>query len=137
GACNRPEEVQGVHTPRSPNMAVDMTDMKILAILAVVFVLAAILSAVAAYFLLAPGPRRRRAFGRAQRLLQQGEWQAAVAAVEAIPSQGLSSAWQQKLANTAGDAYQLGGDALLVAKSYEESLRHFLTAANLLGLDED
>ncbi len=110
--------------------------MKEFAILAVLLLLVAGL-AVGAFFLFAPAPRRWRAFARAQRLLQQGDWQAALVGVEAIPAQGLSTAWQAKLANTAGEAYQLGGDQLLQEKNYDTSLHNYLTAAHLLGLDEN
>src|SRR6516164_8910988 len=109
--------------------------MKELAIVAVLVVLVAGL-AVGAFFLFAPAPRRWRRFARAQRSLQHGDWQAALAVIEAIPSRGLAPAWQAKLANTAGEAYQLGGDLLSQEKKYEESLQHYLTAAHFLSLDE-
>ncbi len=110
--------------------------MKWFALIAVVFVLVAVLAAVGAFFLFAPAPRRWRAFARAQRLLQQGDWRTAIAAVEAIPSEGLSPAWQQKLGNAAGEAYQFGADLLLQEKSYEDSLRYYLRAADMLDHDE-
>jgi tetratricopeptide (TPR) repeat protein len=85
----------------------------------------------------APGPRRRRAFGRAQRRLQEGGWEDALAMIQAIESQGpLSPAWQESLRNTAGECHHLAADQALKEKDYEGALRHYVTAAPLLKADE-
>ncbi len=83
------------------------------------------------------GPRRRRAFARAQRLLAQGHWQDALTVLEAIQAEPrLSAVWQTRVRNAAGEAHVLGGEQFLKEKRYEESLQHFLTAAPLLNVDE-
>jgi tetratricopeptide (TPR) repeat protein len=83
------------------------------------------------------GPRRRRAFARAQRLLAQGAWAEALAVLEALRAEPrLSAVWQARVRNAAGEAHVLGGEQLLKEKRYEESLQHFLTAAPLLAVDE-
>jgi tetratricopeptide (TPR) repeat protein len=83
------------------------------------------------------GPRRRRAFGRAQRLLAQGTWSEALASLNAIRAEPrLSAVWQARVRNAAGESHVLGGEQFLKEKRYEDSLQHFLTAAPLLAVDE-
>jgi tetratricopeptide (TPR) repeat protein len=85
----------------------------------------------------APGPRRRRAFGRAQKLLDAGSWKEALALVEAQQPARLPEPWKGRLRGAAGECHQQAGEATLKEKRYEEALEHFLTAAPLLGQDED
>src|SRR5262249_50718198 len=84
----------------------------------------------------APGPRRRRAFSRAERLLEGGSWQQALALVEAQDSPGLSEAWRGRLRAAAGECHLRAADAALKEKRYEDALRHLQTATPLLALDE-
>src|SRR5881227_3771485 len=83
------------------------------------------------------GPRRRRAFARAQRLLQQGAWSQALALAQALQAEPrLSPAWRGRLRTLAGECHQRASDQSLKEKRYEDSLRHLLEATALLGLDE-
>ena len=94
-------------------------------------------AAVILWFVLGPGPRRGRAFARGQRLFQKGDWRNALAiAVEMKKGGRLSALWQGKLHNLEGECHRAGGEAKLRDKSYEESLRYFQRAADLLSLDE-
>src|SRR5881275_898905 len=81
--------------------------------------------ALALWLALGPGPRRRRAFARAQRLLDAGAWEQALAIVESLrASSGLSAAWQDRLRSAAGEAHQLASDEALKEKRFEDALRH-------------
>jgi tetratricopeptide (TPR) repeat protein len=89
------------------------------------------------WLLLGRGPRRRRAFRRAQRLLQEGSWLNALQLVEAIRQQGnLSTAWQDRLRELAGECHQEATNSALKDKRYEDALQHALTASSLLDLNE-
>jgi tetratricopeptide (TPR) repeat protein len=108
----------------------------ILAALAFFFVLL-VAAGVGAWLLFAPGPRRGRALKAAQRQLQEGRWQEALAAVEKLNAeQNLSPEWQGRLRHVAGESHQFAADQSLQAKRYEEALQHYLTAAPLLGVPE-
>jgi tetratricopeptide (TPR) repeat protein len=83
------------------------------------------------------GPRRGRAFGRAQELLEQGCWEEAQTILAELQAQGrLSSAWQDRLRGAAAECHQRAGDQLLKEKRFEDSLQHYLQAATLLGQDQ-
>jgi tetratricopeptide (TPR) repeat protein len=83
------------------------------------------------------GPRRRRAFARAQRAQQQGAWKEALATLEALKAEStLSAAWQARLRTAQGECHQTAGDQALKEKNYEDSLEHYLAAVPLLQLDE-
>src|SRR5581483_9136939 len=57
-----------------------------------------LLSLLALWWALGPGPRRRRALARARRLLQAGNWAEALAMVRGLRQRGrLSAAWRQRL----------------------------------------
>ena len=59
------------------------------------------------------GPRRRRAFARAQRLLAQGHWQEALTVLEALRAEPrLSAVWQARVRNAAETASALTGSGL-------------------------
>ncbi|MFO0845449.1 MAG: hypothetical protein U0797_24205 [Gemmataceae bacterium] len=101
----------------------------------------AILAAVAlglvtvAYLLLAPGPRRSRSYGRARRLVRDGNWTDALQAVTSLRPERQPSAWQARLNHVAGEAHQLAIDATLKEKAFEDALGHARRAAELLDLD--
>jgi tetratricopeptide (TPR) repeat protein len=84
------------------------------------------------------GPRRRRAYKRAQRLLHQGEWSQALDLAQSLQRQSsrLSEMWQGRLRNLTGECHHHAADVLLREKHYEESFRQYLTAAPLLAVDE-
>jgi tetratricopeptide (TPR) repeat protein len=82
-------------------------------------------------------PRRQRAYRRAQRLLHQGDWEGALAAGREILGLGrLSPLWEGRLGNLQGEGHHVAGDAALKEKRYEDALRHYVTAAQLLKLTE-
>lgn len=90
---------------------------------------------IGAWSLFGPGPRRGRAFQRVQRLLQQGKWQEALALIKTLQGGGLSATWQGRLRSAEGECHHKAAESCLRAKDYEESLRHFQTAAGLLNAD--
>jgi tetratricopeptide (TPR) repeat protein len=87
------------------------------------------------WLLLGPGPRRSRAYHRAQRLLHQGNWEEALAIVGELKQGRLSVQWQGRLRSAEGECHHAAGDAALRDKRYEDSLAHYQTAAGLLDLD--
>ncbi len=88
------------------------------------------------WLLLGRGPRRRRAFGKAQWLLDQGNWKDALDILTLLNSEGsLSPTWQDRLRVAAGECHQLAAGQLLKEKQFEEALRHTLEAGARLGLD--
>jgi tetratricopeptide (TPR) repeat protein len=88
------------------------------------------------YLLVGPGPVRSRAYHRARRALEQGEWRTALASIEALQSARLPPAWQDKLRSLAGEGRQAATDAALKEKQYEEAMEQSLQAASLLGTPE-
>lgn len=102
-------------------------------LLAVVFVFSL---ALCLWLLLGGGPRRHRAFRRAQRLLEEGNWKDALEILTSLNEEGrLSPVWQDRLRVAAGECHQLAADQLLKEKQFEEALRHALEAGARLGLD--
>ena len=90
------------------------------------------------WLLFGRGPRRARAFRRAQRLLRQGAWQEALAVVQRLQARGrLSVLWQGKLRNVEGECQRTAGDTALQEKRYEDGLQHYQKAAGLLALNAD
>src|SRR6516164_2228336 len=62
------------------------------------------------WLLLGRGPRRHRAFGRAQYLLQQGAWEPALAIVRELQERGPNSpAWQARLQRAEGECHRAAG----------------------------
>jgi tetratricopeptide (TPR) repeat protein len=92
-------------------------------------------SLVILWLLLGPGPRRRRAYRRALRMLQAGALPEALAAVRALQARRPRGAWQQKLRRAEADCLRAGGRAHLQQKEYEQGLEHLVQAARLLGED--
>src|SRR5437763_60290 len=88
------------------------------------------------YLAFGPGPRRRRAFGRASRLLDQGEWSAALEIIRRIRQRRLSPAWGGRVRQAEGECHQQAADEALRGRRYEDALRHLETAADLQGQDE-
>ena len=85
------------------------------------------------WLLIGPGPVRSRAYNRARRALDQGDWKTALATAEPLRTPRLSPAWQDKLRAFAGEARQAATDAALKNKQFEEALEHSIQAAALLG----
>ncbi len=98
-----------------------------LTLLIAVFVLGL---ALCLWLILGRGPRRQRAFRRAQRLLEEGGWAEALAIVKAIQAEPrLAPVWQERLGSLAGESHQQAADHLLKEKRFEEALQHALDAA--------
>jgi tetratricopeptide (TPR) repeat protein len=92
---------------------------------------------VVTWLIVGPGPRRSRAFNRAQRLLQEEAWQEALGILQEMEHQSLSEAWASRVRNATGECYQVACDQTLKEKRYEESLEFALKAAPLLGVTKD
>src|SRR5439155_3744093 len=84
-------------------------------------VLVAVLGlAVGLWLLFGRGPRRRRGEQRARLLLQQGDWEAALAIGQDWQKRGrLSTAWEGRLRSLEGECQRLAGDKDLADKRYE------------------
>lgn len=83
------------------------------------------------------GPRRRRAYRRGQRLLHEGNWPGALAAVEQVKALGpLAPEWQGRSRNLEGECQRAAASAALTEKKYEAALQHFRTANEFLGLSD-
>jgi tetratricopeptide (TPR) repeat protein len=79
------------------------------------------------------GPRRRRAFRRAQDRLKAGSWQEALAVIHDLQARRPRGSWQERLRRAEAEAHRAGGSAYLGQKEYEKGLEHLLQAAGLLG----
>jgi Flp pilus assembly protein TadD len=91
----------------------------------------------ALWLLLGRGPRRRRAWRRAQRLLQQGAWSDAVALVREQQNRGPHSAtWQKRLDTLEGDCLHAAAETALQQHNFEDALGHALRSAELLKQDQ-
>jgi tetratricopeptide (TPR) repeat protein len=89
------------------------------------------------WLIFGPGPRRWRIFRRAQRLLEQGDWAAALRLVSTLQtSPRLSANWQGRLRSLAGECHQRAADFGLKEKRFEDALEHTLRAAAMQGLQE-
>jgi tetratricopeptide (TPR) repeat protein len=88
------------------------------------------------WLVLGAGPRRGRAYRRAQRLLHAGAWKQALAIVRTLRNARLRSAlWQGRLRNLEGECLKQAGDVALQERRYEQALEQSLASAELLGLD--
>ncbi len=91
----------------------------------------------ALWLLLGRGPRRRRAYRRAQQLLGQGNWSGALQMARALRPQCQNvPRWRTSLDRLEGECHRAGGEAALQEQKYEASLEHFGRAARLLRHDE-
>lgn len=82
------------------------------------------------------GPRRRRTYRQAKRLLQQKDWRRALDTLQVLRSTGkLSTMWTGRARNIEGECMRLAGEADLTEGRFEESLERFRSAAALLNLD--
>src|SRR5262245_51475992 len=86
------------------------------------------------WLVVGPGPRRARRYRRAQRLLEAGEWEPALALAEGLQAGG-NAAWQAKLRTLLGECHHYAGDLALKERRYEDGLTHLLAAAPLLRMD--
>src|SRR5262245_45791366 len=102
----------------------------------IVLAVAAVGILIGLYFAFAPGPRRWRAFHRARKLLEAGDWGEALKVAQAMGPARLSAAWQSRLRNLMGESHQQALDHALKVKDFEEALYHSGEAAKLLGLDQ-
>jgi tetratricopeptide (TPR) repeat protein len=88
------------------------------------------------WLLLGRGPRWRRAFRQAQRLLDHGNWKDALDILTFLNAEtGSSPTWQDRLRAATGACHQLAADQLLKEKQFEDALQHSLEAGARLGLD--
>ncbi len=85
------------------------------------------------YLLIGPGPVRTRAYNRARRALEQGDWTSALATIDSLRPTSLPLVWQDKLRILAGESRQAATDAALKEKQYEAALENSVQAAALLG----
>src|ERR1700682_4523781 len=90
----------------------------------------------ALYVMVGPGPVRSRAYNRARRALEQGDWRTGLTSIEVLQKAQVPPAWQDKLRSLAGECRQAATDAALKDKQYEEALEHSLQAGTLLGTPE-
>lgn len=88
------------------------------------------------YYLFAPGPVRARAYARAQKQLQAGDWKGALAVVEPMLAATMSETWRTRLRHLAGECHQRGLEEAVKAGEYETGRDHALQVAKLLEQDE-
>jgi tetratricopeptide (TPR) repeat protein len=92
---------------------------------------------VACWLIFGPGPRRRRAYHRAVRLLEHGDWAAALRLAGTLQSAPrLSAFWQGRLRTLSGECHQRAADAALKEKRFEDGMEHARQAAGLLQGNE-
>ncbi|HEV2948429.1 MAG TPA: tetratricopeptide repeat protein [Gemmataceae bacterium] len=83
------------------------------------------------------GPRRRRRYQRALRLLESHSWPEALEELGRIQSLGLlSQAWQARVRRVEGECHRLAGENALREKRFQEGLESLLKSARLLDKDE-
>src|SRR5260370_13943212 len=80
-----------------------------------------------------PGRRRSRAYRRAARLLEQGDWAGALRLAGTLQNTPrLSAVWQGRLRTLGGECHQRAADAALKEKRFEDGMEHARQAAGLL-----
>jgi tetratricopeptide (TPR) repeat protein len=82
------------------------------------------------------GPRVRRALLRTRKLLEAGNWEAALLSLRDLKDPRLPQKWQDKITETEAACHRTAADALLEGKRYEEALEKLYRAASLTGVDE-
>jgi tetratricopeptide (TPR) repeat protein len=81
------------------------------------------------------GPRRARAYRRAQRQLDAGQWQAALARLG--PYLGATSeTWRKRLRHLAGECHQYALEEAIKEKRFEDAVPHAGQVVELLDHDE-
>jgi tetratricopeptide (TPR) repeat protein len=109
----------------------------ILPLLGSLVLLAFVLVLVGGWLIFGRGPRRGRAYRRAQRLLHAGNWSEALARTQELQAGGaLSVAWQGRLRNAEGECHHMAGDQTLADQRFEEAWQYYQQAAPLLELEE-
>src|SRR5262245_23075252 len=98
----------------------------------------ALLLLLGVWLLLGQGPRRRRAWRHAQKLLKQGDWNEALRLVREQQQRGPHSAtWQNRLNTLEGDCLHAAAATALQQHNFEDALGHALRSAQLLNQKED
>jgi tetratricopeptide (TPR) repeat protein len=102
-----------------------------------VIVAVAVLVLLGLWLIFGPGPRRSRAFRRAVRLLEHGDWAGAMRLASTLQNTTrLSAVWQGRLRTLAGECHQRAADAALKDKRFEDGMEHVRQAATLLKGNE-
>ncbi len=97
-----------------------------------------VLGLVVGWLIFGHGPRRGRAFARAERLLEEGDWEAARQLVLDLQSQGgHSQGWQERLRQLDSECLRRAAEQSLRDKQFDESLAYYRQAAQLLGEPEE
>src|SRR5439155_20344562 len=85
---------------------------------------------VALWLIFGRGPKRRRAYQHAQRLLHSGTWREALDIVQELQHQGpMPPVWQGRLRNAEGECHRTAGTQAVREHRYEEGLEHLLLSA--------
>jgi tetratricopeptide (TPR) repeat protein len=93
--------------------------------------------AVLAWLAFGRGPRRRRAYRKAQALLHHDDWLTALTLVQREQTRGrLSAAWEGRFRHLEGECHRRAGAASLLTHNYEAALSQLRTAARLLYSNE-
>ncbi len=86
------------------------------------------------WLILGRGPRRRRAFKQARRLLDKGLWSESLVEVKKLRVYGSPSAsWNRRFDQLEGQALKMAASKALNDKKFEESLEQAVRSAELLG----
>lgn len=89
------------------------------------------------WFLCGHGPRRRRAYQRAQQLLDREAWERALNEVQRLQRLGqLSPSWRDRARTAEGNCRRVAATVAMREQRFEEGLAHYRQAAPLLGLEE-
>jgi tetratricopeptide (TPR) repeat protein len=100
-------------------------------------VLLALAAVVLLWQLLGRGPRGRRGVGRAQQLLDTGNWEAALTLIHDLQGQGkLGGGWQARLQTVEGECHRAALAGALKARRFDDALDHAHHVAHLLKQPE-
>jgi tetratricopeptide (TPR) repeat protein len=83
------------------------------------------------------GPRRRRALGRARKLLEEGAWEPALGILKELRRRRHPPRWHDQLRRAEGECYRAAAEEALRDKHYEAALEHSLKAAEHLNRNPD
>src|SRR4051794_36406230 len=84
------------------------------------------------YYAVAPGPVRGRAYARAKKALEAGDWRGALAIVEPILAGTPPPAWRTKCRHLAGECHQRGVEEAIKGREFEAGRGHAIRVAELL-----